>query len=77
MDLVTKNAALILEEKDLEKEKLISLIDNTLSNKEEYNTIKNNLKALGITNSAEKIYEVLKGMIMDDKKFFWSKQYRI
>ena len=70
MDLVTKNAALILEEKDLEKEKLISLIDNTLSNKEEYNTIKNNLKALGITNSAEKIYEVLKGMIMDDKKFF-------
>ena len=38
--------------------------------KEEYNTIKNNLKALGINNSAEKIYEVLKGMIMDDKKFF-------
>ena len=70
MDLVDKNAGLILEEKDLTGEKLISLIDDTLNNKEEYNKIKNNLKELGIDNSAEKIYEVLKGMIMDDKKFF-------
>ena len=70
MDLVSKNAALILEEKDLTKDNLINLIDNTLNNKEEYNNIKNNLKELGIENSAEKIYEVLKGMIMNDKKFF-------
>lgn len=70
MDLVNKNAALMLEEKDLDGTKLISLIDDTLNNKEEYNKIKKNLKELGITNSAEKIYEVLKGMIMDDKKFF-------
>ena len=70
MDLVNKNAALILEEKDLTKDSLINLIDNTLNNKDEYNKIKNNLKELGIDNSAEKIYEVLKGMIMDDKKFF-------
>ena len=73
MDLVEKNAALILEEKDLTKDKLIDLIDNTLNNKDEYNKIKNNLNELGIENSAEKIYEVLKGMIMDDKKFFWRK----
>ena len=70
MDLVNKEAALILEEKDLEGETLIKLIDDTLNNKEKYDNIKNNLKKLGITNSAEKIYEVLKGMIMDDKKFF-------
>ena len=70
MDLVNKKAALILEEKELTKDNLVNLIDNILSNKEEYNTIKNNLKELGIDNSAEKIYEVLKGMIMDDKKFF-------
>ena len=70
MDLVNKDAALILEEKDLEGEKLIKLIDDTLNDKEKYDSIKNNLKKLGITNSAEKIYEVLKGMIMDDKKFF-------
>ena len=70
MDLVKQNAALILEEKDLNKENLIDMIDKTLTNKEEYNKIKSNLKELGIKDSAERIYEVLKGMIMDDKKFF-------
>lgn len=70
MDLVSQNAALILEEKDLNSENLIRLIDDTLNNKEEYTKIKNNLKKLGIKDSAERIYEVLKGMIMDDKKFF-------
>ncbi len=75
MDLVVKDAALILEEKDLTGEALINLIDNTLSDKEKYSKIKNNLKELGITDSAERIYEVLKGMIMDDKKFFWQKKY--
>ena len=71
MDLVKQDAALILEEKDLTKENLISMIDDTLNNKELYNKIKTNLKELGINDSAERIYEVLKGMIMDDKKFFW------
>ncbi len=70
MDLVNQNAALILEEKDLNKENLIGMIDDTLKNKEEYAKIKKNLKELGIKDSAERIYEVLKGMIMDDKKFF-------
>jgi len=71
MDLVSKNAGLILEEKDVTEEKLINLIDQTLSNKEQYNAIKNNLKELGIKDSSTRIYEVLKEMIIDDKKFFW------
>lgn len=70
MDLVTQNAGLILEEKDLTKDNLINLIDKTLSNKEQYNNIKNNLKKLGIKDSSSRIYEVLKEMIIDDKKFF-------
>ena len=70
MDLVNQNAALILEEKDLTKENLIKLIDDTLNDKNEYKIIKDNLKELGIKDSGERIYEVLKGMIMDDKKFF-------
>lgn len=70
MDLVNKKAGLILEEKDLNKDSLINLIDKTLSNKEEYNQLKNNLKKMGIKDSGERIYEVLKGMILDDKKFF-------
>ena len=71
MDLVNQNAALILEEKDLTKDNLITLIDDTLNNKTTYKNIKDNLKELGIKDSGERIYEVLKGMIMDDKKFFW------
>ena len=70
MDLVNQKAALILEEKELTKENLIELIDNTLNDKVTYKTIKDNLKELGIKDSGERIYEVLKGMIMDDKKFF-------
>ena len=70
MDLVKEEAALILEEKDLTEENLISLIDNTLKDKDGYTKMKNNLKGLGIKNSAERIYETLKGMIMDDQKFF-------
>lgn len=71
MDLVNKNAGLILEESNLTKDNLINLIDKTLSNKEQYNNIKNNLKELGIKDSSSRIYEVLKEMIIDDKKFFW------
>ena len=70
MDLVNKNAGLILEEKDVNKENLINLIDKTLSNKEQYNTIKSNLKELGIKDSSSRIYEALKEMIINDKKFF-------
>lgn len=70
MDLVKENAALILEEKNLTKDNLINLIDKTLKDKEKYSTIKNNLQKLGITDSSSRIYKVLKGMIMDDKKFF-------
>ena len=70
MDLVEKQAGLILEEKDLTKDNLINLIDKTLSNKEQYNKIKNNLKELGIKDSSTRIYEVLKEMIINDKKFF-------
>ena len=70
MDLVKQKAALIIEEKDLTKESMINLIDSTLNDKVLYKTMKDNLKELGIKDSGERIYEVLKGMIMDDKKFF-------
>ena len=69
MDLVNKNAGLILEEKEFNWENLEKAIDSTLGNKDKYQDIKNNLKSLGISNSSEKIYNVLKEMIMDEKKF--------
>lgn len=70
MDLVNKNAALILEEKDLTRNNLITMIDRILKNEKEYDEIKNNLKDLGIKDSSSRIYEVLKDLIMDDKKFY-------
>ena len=70
MDLVNKNAALIIEEDKLNKNNLITTIDNLLEDKGKYNEIKNNLKKLGIKDSSSRIYEVLKEMIMNDKKFY-------
>ena len=70
MDLVNKDAAIIIEEEQLNKNKLITTIDNLLEDKEKYNAMKNNLKNLAITDSSSRIYEVLKEMIMDDKKFY-------
>ena len=70
MDLVKKDAALILEEKDLNKNNFIRIIDETLENEEKYNKIKDNLSKLGIKDSAARIYNILKEMILDDRKFY-------
>jgi len=70
MDLVNKKAAYILEEKDLTRNNLITMIDKIFKNEKEYNEIKNNLKELGITDSSSRIYEILKELIMNDKKFY-------
>ena len=70
MDLVSKNAALIIEEDKLSKNNLITTIDNLLEDKKKYNEIKNNLKKLAVKDSSSRIYEILKEMIMDDKKFY-------
>ena len=70
MDLVNKEAALIIEEKDLNKNTLIRTIDDILENKEKYEKIKNNLSKLGIKDSSTRIYSILKEMILDDRKFY-------
>lgn len=70
MDLVNKKAGLIIEEKDFNWNNLEKMIDETLENKNKYSEIKNNLKELGITNSSERIYNILKDLIIDERKFF-------
>ena len=70
MDLVNKNAGLIIEEKDLTWENLDKNINKIFNDKELYKQIKNNLKDLAVTDSSERIYNTLKEMIMDDKRFF-------
>lgn len=70
MDLVDKKAALIIEENEFTKDKLINSIDKILNNEEKYNEMKNNMISVGIKNSSTLIYDNLKEMIMDDKRFF-------
>ena len=70
MDLVNKKAALIIEEKDLTKNTLIKTIDKVLTDEKLYKKMKNNLLKIGIKDSSSRIYETLKEMIMDDKRFF-------
>ena len=70
MDLVKKDAALILEEKDLNKTNFIRVVDEILEDENRYNEIKKNVSKLGITDSSSRIYNVLKEMILDDKKFY-------
>ena len=60
--LVDKNAGLLIEEKDLTIDKLIETIDMTLSNKKEYEKMKNNLLKLGIKDSSERIYKILENL---------------
>ena len=70
MDLVNKNAALIIEEDKLTNELLINNIDSLINNNEKINNIKNNLENIGIKDSSTRIYNILKDMIINDRKFY-------
>ena len=61
MDLVNKDAAILLEEKELSK--LIDTIDNIINDEKQLNKIKNNLKQFKTINSATIIYDNLKKII--------------
>lgn len=63
MALVNRNAARIIEEKDLTSEKLSSLIDEILSDKTELANIENNAKNMAITNASERIANIIVSLI--------------
>jgi len=60
IDLVEKEASVLIEEKDLKSDILINTIDSIINNNEEISKMKNNLKQFKIDNSATKIYDKLK-----------------
>ena len=70
MDLVNKNAALIIEEDKLTNELLLNNIDSLINDSDKINKIKNNLENIGIKDSSTRIYNILKDMIIDDRKFY-------
>ena len=77
MDLVSREAALMIEEKDLTKLGFVKMVDDILEDKKKYNEIKKNLSKLGIKDSSTRIYNILKEMILHDKKFYYKTFDRI
>lgn len=68
MDLVNKEAALLLEEKDLKGDELLRMVEKLLNDKIFINKLKNNLKSFEVKNSATRIYdEVVKLVSKGDK----------
>ena len=63
MDLINKDAALIIEEKDLKGDILVRTIDNLINDEEKITKMKNNLKEMSINDSATKIYNELKELV--------------
>ncbi len=61
--LEEKNAALLINEKELTIDILIEKIDSILNDKNKYNKLKENLSHLAINDSATRIYEILKQMV--------------
>jgi len=59
MALVNRNAAAVLEEKDLTAAALGSLIDELLSDKNRLHQMESNAKAMSVTNSTEKIAQII------------------
>lgn len=57
--LVERDAALVLEEKDLTSNKLSELIDETLADETKLKKLRRNLKKTAVKNSATLIYEKL------------------
>jgi len=64
-DLVNNNAALLIEEKDLDGDILVRKIDEMLLDKKKYKEIKNNLKKLSVNDSSTRIYNVIKEIVGD------------
>ena len=57
MDLVSEEAALLIEEKDLEGDILLRNVEKLLADKLYNNKLKKNLKSFEVRNSASKIYD--------------------
>ena len=67
LDLVKQNAALMVEEKDLEDGVLFKKVDELINNEEEIKNIKSNLRKMQVKDSATVIYNNLKRIVHNEK----------
>lgn len=63
LDLEKKHACILIEEKDLTKELLQEKLDFVLTNKKEYDKLKQGTKSIGVTDSATRVYKQIKKII--------------
>ena len=63
MDLINKNAAILVEEKDLKGDILVRKIDEIIDNEKKLKEMKNNLSSMSISDSATKVYEEIKKLV--------------
>ena len=63
MALVNKGAALIIEEKDLTKEKMQSLFDSLVNSDENRLSIEANAKAMAVADAKEKIADIVLSLV--------------
>ncbi len=63
MDLVNENAAFLIEEKNLTKDKLINTIDDIMTSSAKQKEMRQNLTKLGVSNSATIIYDNIQKLI--------------
>ena len=66
-ELEEAGACKILEEKDFNKDNLISMIDKIFKNEKEYDNMKTCTKKLGVVDSATRVYNEIK-KVLEDKK---------
>lgn len=63
LDLVRENAAVLIEEKDLDAKNLMASIEEILLSTSKQLEMKKNLSHMGVSNSATKIYEEIQKLI--------------
>lgn len=63
LDLVKKDAAIMIEEKDLKGDILVRTVDNLLNDEIKLKVMKNNLEAFDVQNSATLIYNEIKKLV--------------
>lgn len=75
LDLVKKNAAIMLEEKDLKEGKLYKTIDELINDENKIKNIKSNLTNLKVDGSADLIYQNIKRLVDEGNKKWKNKKY--
>ena len=68
LDLVKKDAAIMIEEKDLANDVLVKKIDEVIFDEKKLSSMKNNLSKLMVNDSADVIYDNLKRIVNEKGK---------